>query len=579
MCGIVGQLDRKNAINRDVFDAMRDTLTHRGPDGFGTWMSGNAQVALGHRRLSFLDLSEKGKQPMCDAEQRYHITFNGEIYNYLELRKILESEGMQFRTRTDTEVILLGYKYWGKELIQRLKGMFAFGIWDAEKRKLLLVRDRFGIKPLYFLHNAEQFIFASEIKAIKKCRTAHLNVDFSSVCDYFTYRFIPSPKSIWKEVGKLPPAHYLEFDFDTFSMSMESYWQLKPDNKRISHQEAVEEVHSLLSRSVKNHLRSDVPVGAFLSGGYDSSALAYFMAQSGRPPETFTIGFQHWEKSEDQYAQIVADELGLELHKTIVGNEQLSLLPRLMYHYDEPIADISIIPTYMVSRLASGKVKTVFSGEGADEIFVGYEWQKEVARQKQWSKDELLNHYGHSMSMGQYGYSELKQALHPDYHEFIPERENDFYASSYPGFATPLRNCQYMDIRSFMGELVLTKVDRASMAHSLEVRVPFLDYELVEFMFSLDKSVFYHPKVTKWLLHEQIKDTFPKSILNRRKQGFVGPDRYYMNFNWYVETLSNGRLLKDGILQKNALVRMVAKNDHWRLWKWAVLEHWWQQWV
>ncbi len=579
MCGIVGQIEFNQKIDLINFNEMRDSMFHRGPDGKGTWINSKNNIALGHRRLSFLDVSENGAQPMMDSNGNYYITFNGEIYNYLELKNELEGKGYSFTTQTDTEVILNGFIEWNVGILNKLKGMFAFAIWNEKEEKLFLARDRFGIKPLYYLFDENRFVFASEIKGIKKCNKIKTNVNFTSVAQYLTYRFVPSPNTIWKEIHKIPPAHYLQLNFKSKKKILINYWELKSGNKIVKPREAIEKVNGILQSSVKNHLRSDVPIGAFLSGGYDSSALVSMMVQQNYQPQTFSIGFNHWEQSEDQYAKIVAKHLNVENETIRLDSGQLNLLPKLMYHYDEPLADISIIPTYCVSELAAKKVKAVFSGEGADEIFVGYDWQKELANQNDISDKVLIEKYGQAMSMGQFLSQDIIKLLHPDLQKEVPKKYFSFYESHVINNSSPLKKFQYLDVKSFMGELVLTKIDRASMAHSLEVRVPFLDHELVEYLFLLDTSVYFKKNITKYLLFENIKKQLPQEILQRKKQGFVGPDQYYMNYNWYVEQLVNGELIKEGILQENALTRMIARNEHWKLWKIIVLEFWWREWV
>ncbi len=577
MCGIIGWLNKEGEIHLPEFDSMRDTLAHRGPDGAGSRLFQSGKVALGHRRLSFLDLGEGGSQPMACADDRFHLTFNGEIYNYKEVRQILESKGYTFRSESDTEVLLVGYKALGKGILPLLKGMFAFGIWDNEAKKLFLARDRFGIKPLYYYQTAKGFLFASEIKGIQACPSITLSLDLTALTDYLTYRFVPSPRSIWREVSKLPPAHSLEYDFNTGNARIEEYWSLEIGDKRMARKDAVRKVDELLSRSVREHLRSDVPIGTFLSGGYDSSALAYYMVRENYSPTAYSIGFDAWNDSEHFQAKTVADHLGIPLEVEMAGNEQLGLMPKLAHHYDEPFADISIIPTIMVSGLAAQSVKAVFSGEGADEMFGGYWWQKKIAKQGAMSRKDLLEDYAEAMSMGRMDSGNLKEYLPGDLLEAARKDSYFFYDKHIKEDEVPLNAFRYMDAKSFMGELVLTKVDRATMAYSLEARVPFLDHELVEFMFSLSPSVFYDEKKTKFLLRENIKQHLPPSILKRKKQGFVGPDKYYGNTDWYVECLSNGHLIKNKILNRNALLKMVVTNDIWRLWKFCVLEFWWDK--
>lgn len=593
MCGILGQISLSTPIEKAIFDAKRDTLQHRGPDDANSWFSENQCIALGHRRLALVDLSASGQQPMCNEDGTLWLTFNGEIYNYIELKNTLQKAGHIFKSNTDSEVLLHGYEEWGIQLLARLKGMFAFGIWDDREKQLFLARDRFGIKPLYYGWLGDQFYFASELKAILHILPQKPSLNKNAICDYLAYRYVPSPKTIWHGLHKLPPAHYLLLDVNK-NVKLEkplSYWQLSTERIKVADNEAVETIDFLLSQSIREHLRSDIQIGSFLSGGYDSSALVYYMNRQHYPVKTFSIGFENWEQSEHFYARTVADHLGIKNHACIVGEEQLNLVDKLMYHYDEPIADISIIPTYVVSQLARQHTKAVFSGEGADEIFGGYTWQKDIAPYTKKSaykafikhfftkgNNNFVERYAHAMAMGRFTNKNLAEYLHPDYHEFISNNSEWFYAQHYQPFQHPLKSFQYLDIKTFMGELVLTKIDRASMAHSLEVRVPFLDHELVEYLYNLHEVVYYKPEFTKYLLFQNIKNALPPAILQRKKQGFVGPDRYYMNINWYANQLINGKIIQENIIKNAGLHQLIKEKDHWRLWKLLILEKWLQVW-
>ncbi|MCF8253160.1 MAG: asparagine synthase (glutamine-hydrolyzing) [Bacteroidia bacterium] len=583
MCGILGQIELNKQINEEEFGKMLDTLIHRGPDDSGEYFNAQKNIALGHRRLSFLDLSRAGKQPLANNEKTIWITFNGEIYNYPELKEQLKNK-YEFNTETDTEVILAAYQEWGIDCLQKLKGMFAFGLYDTTLNKLFLVRDRFGIKPLYYAKINHTFLFGSELKAIMASGIIPKQVNFSSLADYFVYRYIPSPKTIWQDVCKLPPAHYLELNTLTLSSSTKEYWTLKSEENFEMKEILVNEVNQILAKSVQEHTRADVPIGSFLSGGYDSSALVYYMKQAGHQPQTFSIGFEDWEKSEDQFAKIVADSLGVENTSVQANEESLKLLNLMANVYDEPIADISIIPTYIVSKLAQTKVKAVLSGEGADEIFGGYTWQHEfLSKKKRWfdfffSKD-TVSFYANSMAMGWFDSDELKQLLHPNLHKFIPMDVHWFYRKHFNKNLSPLKSIQMMDMKCFMGELVLTKIDRASMANSLEVRVPFLDHTLFEKLFSIPEKDYYNPNQTKELLFQNIKNYLPKEILDRKKQGFVGPDSYYMNLEFYKKELANSSLVKHHIINQKYLDKLLTETYNWKLWKILVMEKWFRKWI
>ncbi len=595
MCGIVGAISRSRPIDATDFTAMRDSLAHRGPEGAASAWFEDRRIALGHRRMSFLDLSPAGSQPLCNAEGNVWIVYNGEIYNHLALRRILEAEGHLFTTRTDTEVILHGYEQWGERVLDRLKGMFAFGILDLQRKRLLLARDRFGIKPLYYLQTSTHFLFASELKALVCSQNVTRELDISAMADYLTYRYVPSPKTIWQGIKKLPPAHLLTFEYEEFRAELREYWTLGFGEASADTHTLVEITGKRLSDSVASHARSDVEVGALLSGGYDSSAVAYWMTRAGYRPPTFSIGFEDWDQSEHVYAKMVADELRLAFNCTLANRSTLGLLDIMPDVFDEPIADISILPTWLVCRDAAKQVKAVMGGEGADELFGGYWWQKKAyashttRRARSWSDRTLrrktradndrVEFYAEAMAMGRFDRSELESAFHPDHHGDLPEDPNWFYRQHYDRQLTPLKCIQRLDIKCFMAELVLTKVDRASMANSLEVRVPFLDHELFEAVLGVSEECYFRADVTKFLLHENIKDHVPDAILRRAKQGFVGPEDFYRNLAPYHEALDDSALASAGIIRNEYIRELFRKSDCWRLWKLAVLEKWYRRWV
>jgi asparagine synthase (glutamine-hydrolysing) len=586
MCGITGWISLRTPVQAEVLGRMRDTLVHRGPDDADLWCSPQGHAGLGHRRLTFLDLGQTGRQPMCNEDGSLWLVFNGEIYNYLELRAELQRQGHIFRSQSDSEVLLHGYEAWGPQLLDRLKGMFAFALWDEHRRQLFLARDRFGIKPLYYAHTGGHFLFGSELKAILAHPQVPRRINRKAVLDYLVYRYVPSPNTIWEDLHKLPPAHWLLYDAATEKTTVRRYWSIPDRPVQWAEKEAVERVDALLLQSVTEHLRADVPIGAFLSGGYDSSALVYYQTRLGQRPHTFSIGFHDWPESEHHYARQVADHLGVTNQHVLVGDEQLPLLETLMYHYDEPLGDISILPTYLVSQLAAADRKAVLSGEGADELFGGYSWQQSVAKVPAWRywmqtdrRGWLTARYAEAMSMGRFEKDTFSRYLGPDWTAAVRKDPEWFYRENARPDLPALKAVQHLDTRAFMGELVLTKIDRASMAHSLETRVPFLDHELFEAVMALRKNSFFRPEQTKFLLYKNLVGHLPESILQRKKQGFVGPDRYYMNFPWYERTLRGGALIQAGVLRPAGLELLLAEKDHWRLWKFAVLEFWWRRWA
>lgn len=587
MCGIVGVLDGNGAIEEKQLRAMADAIGHRGPDDEGYYLNKDNTVGLGHRRLSFLDLTAQGRQPLCNNLGTVWITFNGEIYNHLSLKAELIQMGYCFKTTTDTEVLLYAYEQWGVDMLQRLQGMWAFAIWDEDKQTLFAARDRFGIKPFYYGEQKGLFVFASELKAIVALNNYPLSLNISAFADYFNYRYVPPPNTIWNEVKKLPAAHYLLKHADT--VTVHEYWSLKSYSAKVNPIELVEEIDHILFESIKSHTQAEVPIGAFLSGGYDSSAIVYYMHRAKYPLQTFSIGFDNWDNSEHQYAEMVAKQFGSKHTSYMVDDANLGLLSHLAWVYDEPIADISTLPTYMVSKQAAQSVKAVLSGEGSDEIFVGYNWQRQLYTHYNWKKLKhlvsnksnhyLVDYYANAMAMGRFDRKEQQTLLHTSHHAYIRDNCDWYYAQHFQQNLSPLKAIQYMDIKCFMGELVLTKVDRASMANSLEVRVPFLNHQLFEKIFGLAESQYHKPEQTKALLFEQIKSVFPPQLLQRKKQGFVGPDVFYQNLPFYQNVLQSSCLVEDNLINAETVKRYIETKQTWKLWKIVVMEFWYRRWV
>ncbi len=590
MCGINGILSRTAAIDTNRFDTMRDTLTHRGPDGAGTWLHENQQIAFGHRRLAFMDLSEQGAQPMKSVDEQIIITVNGEIYNYPELKQQLEQAGHCFQSTSDSEVLIHAWQEWELDMLEKLNGMFAFALWDNQTQKLLLARDRFGIKPLYYHHSENQIAFASEIKAILSYFPELKTIRKASIADFFTYRYIPSPHTIYQNINKLEPGNFLLIEKQG-KTKFGQYYQKPKETLNLSQNDITEQLHTLLKQSVKMHTQSDVPIGSFLSGGYDSSAIVQMLRENNYTANTFSIGFKNWQNSEDQYAKLVADYFNMPHFSHKARNADLDLLPQLLLHYDEPIADISIIPTFLVSKLAVQHNKAVLSGEGADELFAGYTWHYENLQAKnpfnriaqKFKKENSptpfsVEAYSRAMAMGHLRNPELQNLFTDEFAKEIPE-DSDWFYQQEAAQDTGLNRFRNMDMRCFMGELVLTKIDRASMANSLEVRVPFLENQLADFMLSLPEKRLYKKGYKKFQLYEIIREHMPQEILQRNKQGFVGPDRYYQNANWYESQINNAKSCNDGIIQKSELQSYLSRQEYWKLWKFTIFETWYKTWI
>jgi asparagine synthase (glutamine-hydrolysing) len=590
MCGISGIVSSVTKIDRAALGKSAEVLRHRGPDDEGIYISKDGSCGLAHRRLSLIDLSQAGHQPMTEEDAEIHIVFNGEIYNYLILKRALIEEGYIFHTNSDTEVILLGYKAWGREVLDRLKGMFALAILDEKHHLLLLARDRFGIKPLYYAAQGGQFYFGSELKAIRAFNNFQSRIRKASIGSFLANRYVTDNFTMWEDIHQLGAGQYLLLDTRKLSYERKSYWTL-PTQVQTKENDTDYHFGEKLIQSVSEHLLSDVQVGAFLSGGYDSSAMVALMQTKLKYPTTaFSIGFRGWKESEHHFAKIVADHCGAELKTLLLDKIDLEIMPKLMYHYDDPIADISILPTYAVSGLAASRVKAVLSGEGADELLGGYWWQKPEnffagkPWQRWWrqlsgiSKRDIKAHYISAMSMGLYDREILGKALQSEFNKEQYADPFSHFDSHMREELSVLKQIQYLDIHTFMGELILKKVDRASMAHSLEVRVPFLDHELVEWLFTLPEQAYFKEGVQKPLLRKLLTNYVPPNLLDRPKQGFVGPDVFYMDFDLYRNTLSTGRLASEGVIRIDFINQLLNSRDHWRLWKLFVLEHWWRVW-
>ena len=593
MCGIVGHIDIKEAIDNSLFTLMRDTLYHRGPDGGSSKLLHDGRVALGHRRLSIIDLTEDGTQPMSNEDGTIWLTFNGEIYNYRGLAKELINSGHVFSSRTDSEVLIHGYEEWGIEgLLERVKGMFAFAIWDQRNEKLLLAKDRFGIKPLYFHHSSRGLIFGSEIKSLIKNPTISRKLDFSALADFLVYRFIPSPKSIYESIKKLAAAHYLEYSFSKNTYAIHNYWSLNPGNKSIEEKHLTQKLEALLLQSIEEHLISDVPVGVFLSGGYDSSTLVHFMHHLSYPTQSFSIGFEGWENSEHNAARIIADKYQTKHKEEILDSSMIQLTGQTPFFYDEPLGGTSFLPTFKVSELASKQVKVVLGGDGGDEVFGGYNWYYKIMANKVGFKqslknkikstigkfqDPLLLQYHAHMSWAGYSYLEAKELINLPNDVYLQTDDLWLY-KQYDSQIPSLKRLQMIDFHTFLPELILPKVDRASMAYSIEVRVPFLDHELVEFMMGLDYQSYYSPSVQKLALYQVIKKYLPPKILKKRKQGFGGPKISSRNEKLIFETVKNGAMIKEGILSEKKVGEYIQHKNLRKIWPLFILEQWYEKW-
>ncbi len=562
MCGISGiyNLDQ-HPVDGDLLRRMNDTLVHRGPDGSGLFVDG--AIGLGHRRLSIIDL-HTGDQPMATPEGDLQVVFNGEIYNFLELRSELEGRGHVFRTHSDTETLLHGYHEWGLGFVERLRGMFAIALWDSRERKLILVRDRLGKKPLYYHFDGRRLVFGSEMKALLADDSIPREMDFQALDAYLSFGYVPSPLSIFSAIRKLPPAHLAVCEGDR--LEIRPYWDLdmSHEGEPISEERAIEELRGVFDESVRLRMISDVPLGAFLSGGVDSSAVVAAMAgMTNAPVRTAAIGFAEKRFNELEYARVVADRYQTAHKEFVVEPDALGILDKLVWHFDEPFADSSAIPTWYVSQMARQQVTVALSGDGGDETFAGYvqryamnlfedQWRGRLPgfvrkgllgplakvypqvdslprplRLKSFMTNlSLPVEQAYFRDMSFYFKPEDKaQLLRPDVAERMRGGAEDFMAQPFARNRNPdvTSRVQYVDIKSYLPEDILVKVDRMSMAHSLEVRAPILDHKVMEYAARLPSNLKLRGHEGKYIFKKMNESRLSRDILYRKKQGFCVP--------------------------------------------------------
>lgn len=561
MCGIVGICQNNQPITETLLLAMRDTLIHRGPDDSGIWLNPQKTVGLAHRRLAIIDLSVAGHQPMSDEQKEVWITYNGEIYNFSDIKTELKIKGYNFKSSTDTEVIIYAYKEWGIDCLNKFNGMFALGIFDQRTNKILLARDRVGKKPLYYSNYKNKFAFSSELKALLVDPDFPMGIDYQSLNWYLTFGYIPFELSIYKQAKKLPPASYLLYDIANGNLVIRQYWHL-PDQQNQEYQEVelLEELKCLLKSAVRLRLLSDVPLGAFLSGGLDSSLIVAMMAEvSQRPIKTFSIGFTEKKCNELPYARLVASHFGTDHTELMVKPEPLEILPELVKHLDEPLADSSIIPTYYVSKMTRNYVTVGLSGDGGDELFAGYSsylgtlLNHRLANNVPWLLRQLVSRgagliprkYAAKKHLLRLGYEPQEAFLDRLSFRYFNKVNRRKVLSQYvlnllgADYDQPERSISHIlnnqsrdflnkleatDFLSYLPEDLLTKVDRTSMKVSLEVRCPFLDYRIVEFAFSKVPAKYkIRGFERKYLLHKLARQILPKDFDLKRKQGFNMP--------------------------------------------------------
>lgn len=555
MCGFIGCVHEKAQNYRDAdkeqFQNMNDIITHRGPDDSGYYFDDHIQ--FGFRRLSIIDI-ESGHQPLTYENERYWIIFNGEIYNYVELREELLKAGLSFETSSDTEVIIALYSHMKEKAVEKLRGMFAFVIWDKQEQSLYGARDSFGIKPFFYYDKGDRTFFGSEKKSILLALQNDV-LNYDSLQHYLTYQFVPEPNTMSEGIHKLEPGHYFTKKIGA-PMDIKRYWKAAFHPVQKSEADFTKEIRDVLFDSVKMHMRADVPVGSFLSGGIDSSIIASIAKEFHPAIKTFSVGFERNGFSEVDVAKETAEKLGVEnISYIITPEEYMNEIPRIMWHMDDPLADPACVPLYFVAREARKHVTVVLSGEGADELFGGYNIYREPQSLEVFNKipaigKKLLRMIANMMPEGMKGKSFIERGVTPMEERYIgnakmfTEQEKrsllHVYKDSlnYTDITKPLYEesrgydpvdrMQYIDIHTWMRGDILLKADKMTMAHSLELRVPFLDKEVFEVASKIPTSLKTANGTTKYILRKAAEGVVPDHVLNRKKLGFPVPIRHWL---------------------------------------------------
>ncbi|MEB3295662.1 MAG: asparagine synthase (glutamine-hydrolyzing) [Synechococcales bacterium] len=636
MCGIVGFWNLNADGSAETLEAivrqMSDTLHLRGPDSSGDWADPAHGIALGHRRLAIVDLSPSGHQPMISADGRYVIVFNGEIYNFPELRQQLQAYGHHFRGHSDTEIMLASFSQWGiSAALQKFNGMFAFALWDRQIGQLTLARDRLGEKPLYYGWVGNTFLFGSELKALKAHPQFTLEIDRQALALFLRHNYIPAPHSIYQGIYKLPAAHQLTITGREMQQPI-PYWSLQTAATAGiaqpftgSAEDAIAVLDDLLREAVAMRMVADVPLGAFLSGGVDSSTIVALMqAQSARPVKTFTIGFHEGDYNEALYAKAVAQHLGTDHTELYVTPEEtLAVIPKLPQLYDEPFSDPSQVPTYLISQLARQNVTVALSGDGGDELFSGYRryaWGNQIWNRISWLPRSLRNTAARSLvsvSSNRWNQSlnpisavlpsalqtknpgdrlhkladvlaipnaqamYLRLTSHWNAAEDVVQSDATIAQShTYPWLNLPnlTQEMMYYDMMTYLPDDVLVKVDRASMGVSLESRVPLLDHRLVEFAWKLPLELKVRQQQRKWILRQVLYRYVPKALIERPKQGFSVPIETWLRHelrDWAADLLNPDRLKQEGFFNADHVQQKWQEHQsgerNWQSYLWDIL--------
>ena len=625
MCGIAGYYGQGN---KDLLVKMTNALKHRGPDDAGFFV--DEKVGLGHQRLSIIDLSSAAHQPMSNEDKTIWIAFNGEIYNFKELRSKLKNKHT-FTSSSDTEIILHLYEEMGVTALEQLEGMFAIALYDQKNKKLFLARDRMGKKPIYYSLVNNTLIFGSEIKALLNHSLIKKELNLSALNEYLLYEYVPTPNSIFKNIYKLEPGHFLEYDGD--NLKKQKFWeinfQLSITNYQLRIIDAIKELDTRIDRAVQTRLVSDVPLGIFLSGGIDSSTIAYYAQKNSHQKiKTFSIGFKEDSFDESKYARLVARHLGTEHYEKILSAEDsLNLIPRIGELMDEPLADASIVPTFLLSKFTREHVTVALGGDGGDELFCGYdtfvahrlaEYYEKIPRairqnlieevvkrlptsfsnisfdfkaKKFISGFNIAKKYRHQHWLGAFDRDERKKLFQPDVWQQI-EKENEFKAiDDYlvnVAQADYFNQLIYLYLRTYLMDDILVKVDRASMFNSLEVRAPFLDTAVVDFANSLPLPFKLHRLSTKYILKKLMAGKLPPSIINRKKKGFGLPIAQWIAGDlksFTLEMLNENKIKKEGLFDYQYISKLL--NDHFNrradnrklIWTLLIFQMWREKWL
>ena len=621
MCGIAGIYDAVNPPCDDEIIRMRDLMDYRGPDDSGLLILADEGIGLGHRRLSIFDTSSSGRQPMSDVERNLHIVFNGEIFNFIEIREELRGKGYEFHTGTDTEVLLASYDCWGDACLQRFIGMFAFALWDGRRKRLFIARDRLGIKPFYYFFDGKRLLFASEVKAIVAVMGKAKCVNTELIDSYMSFGYVPGEDTLLMGVKRLLPGHYGIIANGDLTLSQ--YWDLEFDNHEDKGLEYyLQGTSELLEDSIKLRLRSDVPFGVFLSGGLDSSAVVALVSPLvSRGLKTFSVRYDFGAGyDETPYARAVASQFGTDHHElTMTPKEFMDLVPRYIHIMDEPVAEAAAISLFCISRFAKEYVTVTLSGEGSDEIFAGYEFYKKnlvmekygsvagrlfggklfssfaASRSRKLAKYidlcskpletryKGISTYDETVKGGLYT-TEFKELGRAKHQNSTQQYVDSLFAKT--NGLDPLSRMLYFDTKTWLVDDLLIKADRMSMAASVELRVPFLDHRLVEFAARIPSRYKIENGRTKSVLKKVMKGRLPESIIHRKKMGFPTPLETMFRtdlFDYASDILLSSSATGRGYFRREFVEGMLAKHRkneasyHRELWQLLVLEEWHRQ--